>query len=322
MILFILRILLIILLTISLLLTDGNSSYYNRFYSRFILWCFGIRKIEIYGKLNPKARVLAFNHPTQLDAFIMGSFIPYLGGLVRRSTVSGIFLSKLTQSVLVSKSGGEQTAKRLKQAIYKHKKYKYAIPINTLDCKNNSLPGIIKGVPLPKFKTIPFVLDEVVQPILIVYDSPDYTLFKVPGVVSNLMRPIQSFNNVRVYLLPSDFKRADETIDDFVKRTKERMTWCLEKDWERPECEITPEEQKQWNQSSYIYLSLLFCMIGIFALFKSYYEQGLMWIALALITVFYHNGQMSSMYWLEKVLIALIVTKILFRYVQMKRLRV
>lgn len=314
MILFILRIILLTISTILILLTGGQNGYFNRLYSQTILWCFGIGKIEVYGKLDTKARVLAFNHPSYMDAFIMGSFIPYLSGLIRRSTLLDIY-SNMTKCVFVGRYGGEQTTKRLKKAIHKNKKYKYAISINTMDNKTKKTPGIYKGVAFQKFKTIPFVLNEIVQPILIVYDSPDYVISSIDGVICNLMRPIHVFNTVRVYLLPSDFKCSEESIETFVERTEKRMAWCLENDWKKSERVITSKEQKQWTTNTRsIYTSLLLILIGIIAFFKRYYEQGLMWLALSAITVTYRQGQISSMFWLEKVLIALIIVKILFRY--------
>jgi len=115
MVLFILRIFLFILATFLILLTEGDNGYYNRLYSQTILWSFGINRIEVYGTLDPKARVLAFNHPSYLDGFIMGSFVPYLGGLVRRSTLLDIY-SKMTKSVYVGKFGGEQTTTTIEES--------------------------------------------------------------------------------------------------------------------------------------------------------------------------------------------------------------
>jgi len=307
MIIFILRIVLILLATFLILPTKGENGYLNRLYSQTILWCFGINKVEVYGTLDPKARVLAFNHPSYLDAFIMGSFVPYLSGLVRRSTLLDIY-SKMTKSVYVGKKGGEQTTERLKKAIYQNKKHKYAISVNTMDNKKSKTPGIHKGVSFQKFKTIPFVLNERIQPVLIVYDSSDYVISSMSGVICNLMRPIKTYNTVRVYLLPRDFKRTDETIETFVERTEKRMAWCLEKDW------VKAKSFNIIDNSHTIYVSLLFFIIAWITCFKGYYEQSLMWFALSAITIIYRQGQISSMFWLEKVLIALIITKILFRY--------
>jgi len=77
-----------------------------------------------------------------------------------------------------------------------------------MDNKKNKSPGIHEGVSFQKFKTIPFVLDEVVQPVLIIYDSSEYVISSLNGVICNLMRPMKAYNTVRVYLLPSDFKRV------------------------------------------------------------------------------------------------------------------
>jgi hypothetical protein len=307
MVLFILRAILLILSTILILLTGGENGYYNRLYSQIVLWSLGISKIEVYGTLDQEAHVLAFNHPSYLDAFIMGSFVPYLGGLVRRSTLLDIY-SKMTKSVYVGKFGGEQTSQRLKKAIRRNRKHKYAISVNTMDNKKNKSPGLHKGTSFQKFKTIPFVLDELVQPVLIVYDSEEYVISNLNGVICNLMRPMEAQNTVRIYLLPSDFKRVDETIESFVERTEKRMNWCLEKDWEKP------KSINMSNTSRSIYIGLIFFIIALVALFKRNYEQSLMWFALSVITICYHQGQIASMYWLEKVMIALIIVKILFRY--------
>lgn len=321
MVLFILRCLLIFCLFVVYFISGGTHIELNQFVSRTYLWIFGIRKIELYGKLDPKARVLAFNHPSYLDAFILGTFVPRLSGLIRRSTPIDTLFGAITQSISVSRGGGERTSQRLKREIRKNKSRQYAIAINTMDKHERTLAGIYKNAPFQQFKTIPFVLGERVQPILIVYDSPQYTVTtnKYNEALLNLMRPMASHNSIRVYLLPSDIQGSNETPDDLVQRTKERMTRCLEKDWGKPIEVLNETELQEWKNTHYFYLSFALVLLAVgLILWTNQYQFAFLSAVLACITFFYHSGRVSSMYWLEKILILFIATKAIFEYIQMR----
>jgi hypothetical protein len=206
---------------------------------------------KVYGTLDPSARVYVFNHPTNVDVFVLANAVGDLMGLVRdKWCLYKPVLDVLATAwgcVMVRKEGGQDTTERVRRKLRASKK-PFAISTNTLDKGQRlSLAGVVAGYPMPeRFSTMPFRLGERVQPLVIIYEGLDIVPRRFPSIVAYWLcqkRRVQP----HVVMLPAIDPDAFDSAEECMLYVRDQMARALTSHWPSPRPSPRPSATSSSN---------------------------------------------------------------------------
>lgn len=196
-----------------------------------ILWVIGITDIKVYGEIDPRARVICFNHPNFFDALLLMISAGPCAGLIANGNFISEFFKNYMDCVQVSKGGGENTTKRVKAKMATNT-HRYAIAINRNDIHEGKTGGQRKGDRILAFKTLACRVSDSVQPVVIVTDNVYMNVTSEAMFYGKfMMRPLRDACKIRVYMLPRLRRGAKETVEAYADRVQGVMNKCLAKAW-------------------------------------------------------------------------------------------
>jgi hypothetical protein len=257
----------------------------------------GFNQIKIYGKVDPSARIVVFNHPTLSDPFIVQAVNGPISGLILDKFWASAFFEYALGCVRVSHDGNQNTRERLLQTL-KSNNRRYAIAVNRHN--DPGVGGRTQGDSIETFKTIAFRLGESIQPMVIiaennVYAKPNINNIDVLNVSLRTNQPI------RVYLLPKMTQKSGESPEQFAERTKRAMNACLKLGWQYDPKPDNPVD------SSLVISSLLFTTMIIHAFARKYWIYGLAWMGLTITSVLNHSTPADTWRLIDKVMVYIVV---------------
>lgn len=296
-------IILIVLFIVSLLIGVRSAKYM----SKIILWCFGI-DVKVYGKVDPTARIVVFNHPQVLDASILNSVAGPLSGLIANVDWMSRLYATMLECVLVSKNGG--TTEALLQKLRQNPSLRYAVALhNHLQCTG----GKHQGDKIETAKTIAFRLNEDVQPIVLLVDSSTHPVNDV-SLSTFLGMPLNAQTRVRAYIMPKMRIAHGEEPEDFAERTKAVMNKCLEKAWASSKSHAPPIMDK-----TNAYTGLCFSIVAIACWAKGLYLYAAAWALLCATSIVYHTSKNSAYKSIDRLAISFVVTLGLLHYMRLEK---
>jgi 1-acyl-sn-glycerol-3-phosphate acyltransferase len=285
-------IILIVVFIASLLIGVRTAKYMGK----FILWCFGI-DVKVYGKVDPTARVVVFNHPQVLDASILNAVAGPMSGLIANVDWMSRLYATMLECVLVSRNGG--TTEALLQKLREKPNLRYAVALhNHLDCTG----GKQLGDKIETAKTIAFRLNEDVQPIVLVVDSSNCPVNDV-SAPAFLGMPLNAQTRVRAYIMPKMRIANGEKAEDFAERTKGVMNRCLAKAWAASEAHALPIMDK-----TNAYTGLCFSLVAIACWAKGLYLYAAAWALLCVTSIIYHTSKNKAYKTVDRIAISIVVT--------------
>ena len=273
--------------------------------ARFVMWALGI-DVRVYGKIDPDARVVVFNHPRHDDPIVIASIVGPIAALVANINPVYNAFYKRFGCVVVSKDGG--TLEKLVQKMQTNK-LRYGVALtNHLQCTG----GKRHGDRIEHARTIAFRLNEPIQPIVLMVDScncPKESELQY----SLLFQPLYAQTRVRAYILPKMSRRHGETPEAFAERTKAVMNRWLARAWEAGDAHAAPIADR-----TNAYLGFCLSIVGIICAAKGLYAYGATWILLSIASALYHTHQTTErrLFYSTAIAIVLIMT---YRHIRRRR---
>lgn len=303
MILWVIRLYIVIFISIIVVFTVAFSGVrYAKSLSQMLLFGMGVQ-VKVYGTPDPSARILAFNHPTTVDACVLNAVTGPISGLIK-FIPQFQWMAKLCEWGLDCVSVGEKTTTRLRGKLA-NTTTRYGIAVNRP--RQRGVGGKKPGDKIHVFHTMAFRLHPRVQPVVIVVDEAPAFL-RPNGNISlwdYLRMPLHSQGRYRVYLLPTMTRQSRESPEHFARRTKRLMNRTLQQAWKHPEHTAIHN-----TRHASVLTSIAFSAVGIVCLLKGLNVYGVGWLGLMVTSILYHlstHPNYIPMKKLDKAMVYLVV---------------
>lgn len=246
--------------TIMQFTSDANVHY---ILNNIILFGLGIRKVHIYGIVDPRVKVFPFNSPSLLDSFIMNNVIPDSMNLNQKCTL---------------------TRNRILNALKNNSTKRICVSLHPVG------GGISKGDHITQVNTLPFTLERAVQPIILVYDHCPTLTTWTDIITRFLPTPFDHPGyTVSAYVLPPMKRKKTESVRQFTDRTTRIMNRVLVKAWEKSPELPYEDEIKLWADRSLLFTSLTFITVVAHAFWNRSWRHGFLWFCLFLTSIIHHS---------------------------------